>query len=427
MQLYEHQSAALEATKNLNRVAFFHDMGLGKTFTGAEKMKQLGGRVNLVICQKSKIDDWYNHFYKNYSCYITTLTDGTPFDVYIKHAEKLDRGRDKTPLIGVINYDLIFRRPELLKVKFDTIMLDESSMIQNDAAKRTKAILKLKTDNVILLSGTPTGGKYENLYSQMKLLGWNISKTQYWSEFVETRSVDMGGFSIPIVTGYKNIGRLKRKMRQYGCNFLKTDEVFDLPSQTFTDIKVQASKEYKQFYKNKIVEFEEAGERLQFVGDTTLTHLLYCRQLCGAYNADKLRAFADLLASTNDRLIVFYNFNAERDALAAICKEEKRPVAVVCGATKDLTAYETAADSVTFIQYQAGAMGLNLQKSNKIVYFTPPLSSELYEQSKKRIHRIGQERPCFYWRLICRGSVEVDIYKTLEIRQDYTEVLFKKG
>jgi len=431
MELYEHQSAALEATKNLNRVAFFHDMGLGKTFTGAEKMKLLGGRVNLVICQKSKIDDWFEHFEDNYYSsgadeYIIVpfdLTDPDGMEMFFMNFQLLDSAN----IVGIINYDLIFRRPELLKIKFDTIMLDESSMIQNDTAKRTKAILKLKTDNVILLSGTPTGGKYENLYSQMKLLGWNISKTQYWSEFVETRSVDMGGFSIPIVTGYKNIGRLKRKMRQYGCNFLKTDEVFDLPPQTFTDIKLQASKEYKQFYKNKIVEFEEAGERLQFVGDTTLTHLLYCRQLCGAYNADKLRAFADLLASTNDRLIIFYNFNAERDALAAICKEEKRPVAVVCGATKDLRAYETAADSVTLIQYQAGAMGLNLQKSNKIVYFTPPLSSELYEQSKKRIHRIGQERPCFYWRLICRGSVEVDIYKTLEMRQDYTEKLFVKG
>lgn len=424
MQLYEHQTAALEVTKDLNRVAFFHDMGLGKTFTGAEKMKRLGGRVNLVICQKSKIDDWKEHFvkyYENWTEHIYNLSVPSQLDVC------LWEWKNGGCCVGIINYDLIFRRPELLKVKFDTIMLDESSMIQNDTAKRTRAILKLKTDNVILLSGTPTGGKYENLYSQMKLLGWNISKTQYWSEFVETRSVDMGGFSIPIVTGYKNIGRLKRKMRQYGCNFLKTDEVFDLPPQTFTDITVQASKEYKQFYKNKIVEFEESGERLQFVGDTALTHLLYCRQLCGAHNADKLRAFADLLASTNDRLIVFYNFNAERDALAAICKEEKRPVAVMCGATKDLRAYETAADSVTLIQYQAGAMGLNLQKSNKIVYFTPPLSSELYEQSKKRIHRIGQERPCFYWRLICRGSVETEIYKTLEKRQDYTEKLFVKG
>lgn len=404
-------------------------MGLGKTFTGAEKMRQLGGRVNLVICQKSKVEDWYEHFDAYYwsteddemfnTIYMHDLTDPDGMDMFCYNA----RTSGGIQIVGIINYDLIFRRPELMKMHFNTIMLDESSMIQNETAKRTKAILKLKTDNVILLSGTPTGGKYEKLYSQLKLLGWNISKTQYWSEFIETRKIDMGGFSIPIVTGYKNVGRLKRKMRQYGCNFLKTDEVFDLPAQTFTDIEVNTTKEYRKFKKDKIVTY---GER-ELVGDTTLTQMLYERQLCGAYNAEKLAAFADILDSTNDRLTVFYNFNGEREELEKICEKYKRPVSVVCGAVKDLKAYENVADSVTLIQYQAGAMGLNLQKANKIIYFSPPLSSELYEQSKKRIHRIGQERPCFYYRLICKKSIEEKIYETLEMRRDFTEKLFMKG
>ena len=404
------------------------DMGLGKTFTGAEKMHQLGGRVNLVICQKSKIDDWVEHFQTYYpfkiggypSVITSNLTSEKLLKVFVMYANSFD---EMCMQIGVINYDLIFRRPELLKIHYDTIMLDESSMIQNDTAKRTKAILKLQTDNVILLSGTPTGGKYENLYSQLKLLGWNISKTQYWSEFIETRKIDMGGFKIPVVTGYKNVGRLKRKMRAYGCNFLKTDDVFDLPAQTFTDIKIDTTKEYKKFRKDKIVSV--AGREL--VGDTALIQMLYERQLCGSYNADKLSAFGDLLESTNDRLIVFYNFNDELCRLKDICKEAGRSVSEVNGKVKDMKAYESRADSVTLIQYQAGAMGLNLQKANKIVYFTPPLSSELYEQSKKRIHRIGQDRPCFYYRMICKNSIEGKIYDVLATRQDYTEKLFIKG
>lgn len=390
-------------------------------------MHQLGGRVNLVICQKSKIDDWFDHFEDNYYSsgadeYIILphdLTDPDDMDIFRENI-KTSGG---VQLVGIINYDLIFRRPELLKIKFDTIMLDESSMIQNETAKRTKAIMKLKTDNIILLSGTPTGGKYEKLYSQLKLLGWNISKSQYWTEFVETKNIDMGGFKIPVVTGYKNIGRLKRKMRSYGCNFLKTDEVFNLPEQTFTDIKINTSKEYRKFRKDKIVTY--CGRDL--VGDTTLTQMLYERQLCSVYNAEKLQAFFDILDSTNDRLIVFYNFTDEMKDLKVVCEKYKRPVSVVCGAVKDLKAYETAKDSITLIQYQAGAMGLNLQKANKIIYYSPPLSSELYEQSKKRIHRIGQERPCFYYRLICKNSIEEKIYKTLEMRRDYTEKLFLKG
>lgn len=71
-------------------------------------------------------------------------------------------------------------------------------------------------------------------------------------------------------------------------------------------------------------------------------------------------------------------------------------------------------------------MGINLQKANKIVYFSPPLSSELFEQSKKRTHRIGQEKPCFYYYLVCKNSIEEHIYKVLKLRKDYTEKLFEK-
>lgn len=381
-------------------------------------MKRLGGRVNLVVCQKSKIDDWINHFDAHYPEYITY--DGTKAECLKRFIEYPYSEKQ----VCVINYELLFRRPELKKLHFDTLMLDESSLIQNDTAKRTKFILSLQTENVILLSGTPTGGKYENLYSQLKLLGWDISKTAYMNTFVETRLQNVGGgLKIPIVVGYKNIGRLKRKMREHGCNFLKTDEIFDLPPQTFNEIKINVTTEYKKFRKNKVVEID--GQTL--IGDTSLTELLYCRQLCGAYNPEKLAAFTDLLQSTNDRLIVFYNFNAELDVLKSICKSLNRPISEVNGHVKDLSAFENNINAVLFGQYQSAAMGLNLQQANKIIYFTPPLSSELFEQSKKRIHRIGQEKPCFYYQLICKNSVEIDIYKTLSERRDYTDTLFKKG
>ena len=397
-------------------------MGLGKTFTGAEKLRQLNGRVNLVVCQKSKIDDWIEHFETHYlDAVVDDLTDKNQLIDFQTYAAF----RDNFMLIGVINYELLFRRPELKTLKYDTLMLDESSLIQNDTAKRTKFILSLKTENVILLSGTPTGGKYENLWSQLHLLGWDISKKTYLNTFVETRLQDVGGgLKIPVVVGYKNIGRLKRKMREYGCNFLKTSEIFDLPPQTFNEIKISATADYKKFRKNKIVELKGG---VTLIGDTTLTELLYCRQLCGAYNNEKLQACFDLLQSSNDRFIVFYNFNSELYELKNICKLLNRPYSEVNGHCKDLSAFEKHDNAVLLGQYQSAAMGLNLQQANKIIYFTPPLSSELYEQSKKRTHRIGQEKPCFYYQLICKNSVEVDIYKTLSERRDFTEKLFLKG
>ena len=369
--------------------------------------------MNLVICQKSKIDDWVKHFREHYVIGVYDLTNKKQYDEFFGTVGSF---------VGVINYDLIFRRPELMKLHFDTVMLDESSIIQNRTSKRSKAILNLKTENVILLSGTPTGGKYERLWSQLHLLGWTISEELFFKQYVIFHYDDANGFPLRIIDGYKNVDRLKAKLREHGAHFLKTEEVFDLPDQLHQTVSVESTSQYRKFKKSRIVKVEG----VELVGDTTLTKMLYERQLCGSYNADKLNAFRDLLESTEDRLIVFYNFNDERKKITDLCEEVGRPLSVVAGDLKDLSAYDDHEDSVTLIQYQAGAMGLNLQKANKIVYFTPPLSSELFEQSKKRTHRIGQDRTCFYYYLTCRGSVEEKIYRTLEMRRDYTDALFEE-
>ena len=421
--LYKHQIKALAETAGQNKVAYYHDMGLGKTFTGAEKMIRLGAQINLVVCQKSKVQDWIDHFKINYDWIddVLDLTDKKQFELFTGLL-KIKLFPPKYVCVGVINYDLIWRRKELLQLKNFTLMLDESSLIQHKTSKRTKFIMKMSPNNVILLSGTPVGGKYENLLTQIHLLGWNISEEVFWNQYINWEWEEVDGFFQKKILGYKNVDRLKRKLREHGCNFLKTEEVLDLPEQNDIKIRVNPIKEYTQFHKNSYVCIDEN----ELLGDTALTKMLRERQLCSWYNKEKLQALQDLLESTEDRIIIFYNFEYEKDALTVIADNLQKPISLVNGQTKDLEAYENNLNSVTLIQYQAGAMGLNLQKANKIIYFTPPISSELFEQSKKRIHRIGQNRPCFYYYLICRRSIEEGIYKTLAVRKDYTEELFNE-
>nr|WP_308742073.1 DEAD/DEAH box helicase [uncultured Anaerocolumna sp.] len=452
MKFYPHQSQALEETKDFNKVAYYLDMGLGKTYVGAEKMFRLNSSVNLLVCQKSKIVDWIEHMVLNYAmthCWtIYNLTNKDEFQMFINAIEKVDEMRNAglvANIVGVINYELAWRRPILKVLKDFTLILDESSQIQNEEAKQSKFILTLNPANVILLSGTPTSGKYENLWSQAHLLGWKISKKLYNKQYVNWKKIDIGGFPQWIVDKdepYKNIERLKAKLRQYGAVFMKTEEVFDLPEKNFIKVMVNASKEYKKFMKNSIISIDtlnlsgfkddsdfhgkDMTPRVELVGDTTLTKRLYARQLCGQYNKDKLHSFKDLASSTHDRLIIFYNFNAELDALKNIAVNLNKPISEVNGHTKNLSNYESEDNSITFIQYQAGAMGLNLQKANKIVYFTPTVRCEQWMQSLKRIHRIGQNKPCFYYQIICKGSIEEDMYKALERGVDYTDELFRE-
>lgn len=434
MQLFPHQQKALDETQRFNRVAYYLDMGLGKTFVGSEKANSFPERI-VLVCQKSKIDDWIEHFRQYYPLTVFDLTAKKQLEEFTGTVGKC---------VGVINYDLIFRRSYFAHISGFTLMLDESSMIQNESAKRSKFILDMQPQNVILLSGTPIAGKYEKLWSQCRLLGWRITKSRFYDHYViQDWIVDNdSGFRIPVVVGYKNVDHLKRKLAEHGAVFMTTDEVMDLPEQQDITIKVPTTPEYRKFLKDcvididtkNLVEFKDDSDfygtdvtpHAELIGDTALTKRLYARQLCGQYNRAKLDAFRDLLESTSDRLIVFYNFNDELNRLNTIAKQYTRHISVVNGSVKDLTAYEKYTDSITFVQYQAGAMGLNLQKANKIVYFTLTDKSELFEQSKKRIHRIGQNKTCFYYYLLCRNSIEIDILDTLKLRKDYTDALFEK-
>lgn len=414
MKLFQHQIEALERTKGLNRVAYYLDMGLGKTFVGSEKAISFPEKI-LVICQKSKIQDWVEHFQSNYDLPVYDCTVKDQLNTFFLRDEKS---------VGVINYDLVYRRDYFLKLKNFTMMLDESSIIQNEMAKRSKFILRMKPNNVILLSGTPTSGKYEKLWSQLKLLGWTISRNLFYEQYVITEWIEdeESGFRIPHIVGYKHVDRLKRKLANFGAIFMKSDEVFSLPEQIFIKVNSKATKEYRKFMRDEILVLDDR----EFIGDTILTKRIYSRMLCSFLNKERLAAFKDLVQSTEDRLIVFYNYNDELFELEAIANALERPVSIVNGDFKDLSAYEFENNSLTFVQYQAGSMGLNLQKANKIVYFSLTDRSELFEQSKKRIHRIGQNNRCFYYIMICPGTIEEHILETLNQRKDYNDELFRQ-
>lgn len=414
IKLFDYQKEILDQTQDKNKVAYYLDMGLGKTFIGSEKMKELGSNINLVVCQLSKVKDWIEHFQRYYQNY----------NIFNLRTQK-DEFFKSTNSVGIINYESAWRSKELkdfLKGKDFTLMLDESSQIKNETAKKSKFLLNLNPTNVILLSGTPVSGKYEELWSQCKLLGWDIRKSEFYKDYIiEKELYNVGSwYPIKIVVGYKNVGKLKRNLRRNGAIFKKSDEVISLPEQVEQIIKVESYKELKDFRRNSLVTVDET----ELVGNTVLTRMLYERKLSSQYNKNKINALTDLLESTNDRLIIFYNFNEELKLLKDLIK---KPISEVNGSKKDLDNYALHEDSVTLIQYQAGAHGLNLQKANKVVYFSLPLSSEHMEQSKKRVHRIGQSKTCFYYYLLTENSIDEEIFETLAKRRDYTNKLFERG
>ena len=65
--------------------------------------------------------------------------------------------------------------------------------------------------------------------------------------------------------------------------------------------------------------------------------------------------------------------------------------------------------------------GLNLQEGGHIiVWYGLPWSLELYQQANARLHRQGQTMPVRIYHLVAEGTVDTEIKKALE-RKDNTQ------
>lgn len=409
---------AIKQANNRERVAYYLDMGLGKTFVASEQAKLYDNDVILVICQNSKVSDWSEHFEKFYLNKVFSITSAKVLKDYVNYQGKK---------VGVINYEKTYRDnyKSLLELTGFTLIIDESSVLGNSKTNISKFVQKLKFKNLVLLSGTPTSGKYEKLWTQLNLLGWDIKETKFYNQFLNRKLLKRFGrtfYQMDKKEPYKNVNRLKRKMREYGCVFMKTEEVFDLPEQNFIELKIENDANYKEFEEHCIVKFKD----VKIIGDTVLNYRLGLRQLACIYNENKKTRLKDLINSTEDRLIIFYNFNDELKAIKD-CIPKDRPVSYVNGSCVDKKNYNTYDNSITLMQYQAGAKGHNMQKASHLIFYSPTEKCEDYMQSIKRIHRIGQERPCFYYKFIVKDSIEEQIYYALEKGEDYTNELFNTG
>lgn len=418
IKLHPHQIRAIKQANNRERVAYYLDMGLGKTFVASEQAKLYNNNVILVICQNSKVSDWSEHFEKFYSNKVFSITSTKALKNYVDYQGKK---------VGVINYEKIYRDnyKRLLELTGFTLIIDESSVLGNSKTNISKFVQKLNFKNLVLLSGTPTSGKYEKLWTQLNLLGWDIKETKFYNQFLNRKLLKRFGrtfYQMDKKEPYKNVNRLKRKMREYGCVFMKTEEVFDLPEQNFIELKIENDANYKEFEEHCIVKFKN----VKIIGDTVLNYRLGLRQLACIYNENKKTRLKDLINSTEGRLIIFYNFNDELRAIKD-CIPKDRPVSYVNGSCVDKNNYNTYDNSITLMQYQAGAKGHNMQKANHLIFYSPTEKCEDYMQSIKRIHRIGQERPCFYYKFIVKDSIEEQIYYALEKGEDYTNELFNTG
>ena len=122
---------------------------------------------------------------------------------------------------------------------------------------------------------------------------------------------------------------------------------------------------------------------------------------------------------------MFCEFQYSIDAISALLTKKKIPFVSLDGRQKDKTVWRQFQTDETIrviiCQYLTANAGIDLFASSHTVYYEPNLSTTVVEQSRDRIHRIGQSQPCSYYWLITEGTIEEEIYKRLAEKTDFNK------
>lgn len=408
---FKFQNEIIEKVKDKQNIGLFLDMGLGKTLIATELIKgYFGNRTIVILCKKSLREQWREHLKRQYNQNSIIMIN-----------DDVDNMKGK---VTIVNYELARNRKQLLNLKDVILVLDEAQTVKNRTSQIAKFIKKMDYERILLLSGTPTSGKYDDLYNLSYLLGYNINYRTFTNQYcISKRFKAVENRYFRKIIDFKNIDRLTQKIEKYGGVFLKTEGTIDLPEQTDIIYKVNNTCMYDEFRKERILRVD--NELL--VGETQMSMFLGLRYLSSALNINKINMVKDLLQCTNDRIIIFYNYNLELSILEKLCIELGRDYTILNSKNHVIESFKQDSTHVLLAQFQTGSEGYNLQMCNKIIYFSLPFSYNLFSQSKKRINRIGQTKACFYYYLLTKNSVDNDIFECLKEKRNYSELIFNKG
>ena len=79
------------------------------------------------------------------------------------------------------------------------------------------------------------------------------------------------------------------------------------------------------------------------------------------------------------------------------------------------------------ISLKAGGTGLNLTAADTVIHYDPWWNPAAENQATDRAHRIGQTKPVFVHRLICRGTIEEKIQELQKHKAGLMDALFAEA
>jgi len=316
--------------------------------------------------------------------------------------------------------------------------VDESTIIKNSTALRTKAITKL--GNLaryrVIMTGSPITKSPEDLYAQCnflnhELLGFSSIYT-FRARYCQMQRLSFGGRSFNKVTGYKNLEELNYKLRQFSYRVLKKDAL-DLPDQVWMKRIVPMTTEqldaYMQMKRTALVQLKQET----LTTTSVLAQMIRLHQIvCGHMATDdgkilslpnnRVKELCAILEEHGDKAIIWANYRHDIQEIEKTLLKKYGPRSVVTyyGDTpqnirqENIRRFQEDQETQFFIgQPMTGGRGITLTAASLAVFYSNNYDLEIREQAEARNHRIGTEDKVTYIDLVSTGTVDEKIIYSL--------------
>ncbi|MGP0637736.1 helicase-related protein [Staphylococcus xylosus] len=301
------------------------------------------------------------------------------------------------------------------------VILDEAHYFMNPTSNRGKAAQKLckASTNFSMLSATP-GENWEKFMNYLIIFDFYKNKTEFLKKHAIYETKHFGGRSIKQIVDFQKTYLLER-LWQTISTMKETSYFVDLPQVTERFVEFNKSTLYTKAEKDRVIKVD--GEQVILDSPPKLASTL--RYLTN--QKAKVDYTKELLESTNDNVVIFYQFTKEKDNLLEMLRKLDKEVFEVSGQSFELPSQEkrkSLSNSVTLVQIQAGSAAIELKYASQVIYYCPTYSYTHYQQSRGRCIRHGGHDRVEIIKFKTKGTIETQVWKALDLKQDFDEKLY---
>lgn len=427
---FAFQREAVDALKEREYGAIFHEQGLGKTKIAIDLilhwLDTKAVDTVLLVVKKGLLANWERELAVHTHLRPRTLTQNRKANYYVFNS----------PAVLILtHYEVVKsehkRLSMFLKTRHVGVILDESTKIKNPDTDLTTAFFDLSPlfKRRIILTGTPVANRPEDLWGQIYFLDHGNALGADFATF--KREVDLSNdlaHDPGLQTSFEeNLLKVREKLSRFAVRENKESGVISLPqkhyqaiSADWEDRQFDLYREVRDYLRAVVV---QAGVPTLDASDEILKRLLRLVQIASnprlvddAYRGrpgklDYLLDLVEQIVRNGEKAIVWTTFTENVDW---ITRELSKHKAVRVHGKLDMSARNRAIEKfltdpeVRFLVATPASAkeGLTLTVANHVIFYDRGFSLDDYLQAQDRIHRISQTRECFVHTIVMPESID---------------------